>query len=135
VRVFFDTNVLAAAVATRGLCSESLESVVHDHELLTCQQVLVELKRVLSVKLRVPAPIVENFLGLLRIEALVVESRRRPSIPIKDADDIAILACAIDAAADVFVTGDRELLDLRRIGRLPIISPRQLWNRLAGLSA
>ena len=133
MRVFLDTNVLAAAVATRGLCSELLESVMHDHELLTCQQVLVELKRVLSGKLRVPAPVVKNFIGLLKIEARVVESRKKPSISIKDTDDIAILACAIDAAADVFVTGDKELLGLRRIGKLPIVSPRQLWNRLAGL--
>lgn len=133
MRVFLDTNVLAAAVATRGLCSELLESVMHDHELLTCQQVLGELKRVLSGKLRVPAPVVGNFIGLLKIEARVVESRNKPSIPISDTDDIAILACAIDAAADVFVTGDRELLGLGRIGKLPIISPRQLWNQLAGL--
>jgi putative PIN family toxin of toxin-antitoxin system len=133
VRVFLDTNVLAAAVTTRGLCSELLENVMHDHELLTCQQVLVELKRVLSGKLRVPVPVVESFIGLLKIEARVVESRKKPSIPTKDTDDIPILACAIDAAADVFVTGDKELLDLRRIGKLAIVSPRQLWNRLAGL--
>ena len=131
MKVFLDTNVLAAAVATRGLCNELLESVMHDHELVTCQQVLAELKRVLSGKLRVPAPVVENFLALLKSETRIVESQKMPSLPIKDADDIPILACAIDAAVEVFVTGDKELLDLRRIGNLPIISPRDFWNRLA----
>ena len=133
MRVFLDTNVLAAAVATRGLCAELLEIVMHDHELVTCQPVLTELKRVLSQKLRVPAPVVENFLGLLKSGAQVVELREMPSIPIKDADDIPILGCAIDGGVDVFVTGDKELLDLRRVGKLPIISPRQLWNQLAGI--
>lgn len=133
MRVFLDTNVLAAAVATRGLCSELLESVMHDHELLTCQQVLAELKRTLAGKLRLPAPVVEKFLALLKTEARIVESRKKLSISIKDADDISILACAIAADADVFVTGDKELLALRRVGKLPVISPRELWNRLAGL--
>jgi len=33
----------------------------------------------------------------------------------------------------VFVTGDKELLDLRKIEDLAVVSPRELWNRLAGL--
>jgi len=33
----------------------------------------------------------------------------------------------------VFVTGDKELLDLRKIEDLIVVSPRELWNQLAGL--
>ena len=35
---------LASSVATRGLCSELLESVISEHELLTCEPVLRELR-------------------------------------------------------------------------------------------
>ena len=132
MKVFLDTNVLASSIATRGLCSELLESVMHDHELLTCQPALSELERVLADKLRLPDPVVAGFLGLLKAEGRVVESRKSPAIPIKDTDDIPILACAIAGGADVFVTGDKELLGLRRIGNLPIVSPRQLWLQLTG---
>jgi predicted nucleic acid-binding protein len=66
-------------------------------------------------------------------EGTVVESRKNPPSPIKDADDIPILACAIAGKADVFVTGDKELLGLRKIEDLAIVSPRELWNQLAGL--
>jgi putative PIN family toxin of toxin-antitoxin system len=135
VRIFLDTNVLASSIATRGLCSELPESVIHDHELLTCQPVLRELKRVLTEKFRLPGPVVEGFLALLKTEARVVVSQKTPSVPIKDADDIPILACAIAGEAEVFVTGDKELLDLQKIGTLPIASPRQLWLQLAGLEA
>jgi uncharacterized protein len=133
LKVFLDTNVLASGIATRGLCSELLESVIHDHELLTCQLVLRELDRVLTEKLRLPEAVVSGFLALLKAEGTVVESRKNPSIPIKDADDIPILACAIAVKADVFVTGDKELLDLRKIEDVAVVSPRQLWNQLAGL--
>ena len=133
MRIFLDTNVLASGIATRGLCSELLESVIHDHELLTCQPVLQELQRVLADKFRLPGPVIEGFLSLLKTEGRVTASQKTPSIPIKDADDIRILACAIAGEADVFVTGDKELLDLQQVNNLPIVSPRQLWLQLAGL--
>jgi putative PIN family toxin of toxin-antitoxin system len=133
VKVFLDTNVLASSIATRGLCSELLESIIHDHELLTCQPVLSELERVLADKLRLPEPVVAGFLGLLKAEGTVVESRKNPSIPIRDANDVPILACAIAGKADVFVTGDKELLDLRRIEDVPIVTPRELWRQLMGV--
>lgn len=133
MKVFLDTNVLASSIATRGLCSELLESIIHDHELLTCQPVLLELERVLADKLRLPDPVVAGFLGLLKAEGRLVESRNNPAIPIRDADDIPILACAIAGEADVFVTGDKELLDLGRIGKLAIVSPRELWLQLMGV--
>lgn len=133
MKVFLDTNVLASSIATRGLCSELLENVIHDHELLTCQPVLLELERVLAGKFGLPAAVVSGFLALLKAEGALVPLRAGLSIPIKDADDVVILACALAGGADVFVTGDKELLDLKRIERLPIVSPRQLWLRLRGL--
>jgi len=135
VKVFLDTNVLASSIATRGLCSELLESVIHDHELLTCRAVLQELERVLTEKLRLPGPVIAGFLGLLRTEGSVVESTENRSFPIKDADDVPILACAIAGKADVFVTGDKELLDLRKIEDVVVVSPRELWLQLTGLEA
>lgn len=133
MKVFLDTNVLASSIATRGLCSELLESVIHDHELLTCRAVLQELERVLAKKLRLPGPVIAGFLGLLRPESRIVESTESRAFPIKDADDIPILACAIAGKADVFVTGDRELLDLRKVEDVVVVSPRELWLQLAGL--
>lgn len=133
MKVFPDTNVLAAAIATRGLCSELLEIIIHDHELLTCQAVLDELERVLAEKLRLPPPVVAGFLGLVGAEGTTIKPPREiPSIRIQDAGDIPILACAIAGKADVFVTGDKELLDLRKVEGLVVMSPRELWFQLMG---
>ena len=133
MRVFLDTNVLASSIATRGLCAELLESVIHDHEVLTSEDVLRELERVLADKLRLPAAVIAGFLDLIRTEARLVASAPLRRFTIKDATDVPILASAMDGQADVFVTGDKELLDLRNIEGLAVLSPRDLWIRLAGL--
>jgi putative PIN family toxin of toxin-antitoxin system len=135
VRVFPDTNVLVAGLATRGLCCELLEHVLHDHELLICAPVLAELERVLAGKLRLPAPAITGFIALLKSEGHLVEAGEHPAIAIRDAADVRVLACAIHGKADVFVTGDRELLELRQVGILPIVSPRELWLRLMGIAS
>jgi uncharacterized protein len=133
VRIFLDTNVLASSIATRGLCSEVLESVLHDHELLICDPVLTELERVLLTKLRLPKIIAAEFVALLRQEGQLVEAQTPPSVRIKDPDDIPVVACAIAGGADVLVTGDKALLDLQEIDGIRVVSPRELWVRLAGL--
>ena len=132
MRVFLDTNVLVAGLATRGLCCELLEHVIHDHELITCAPVLAELERILAGKLRLPAPAIAGFLALLKSEGLLAAPGEIPAITIKDAADLRILACAISGRADVFVTGDRELIELRHVGAMPISSPRELWLSLMG---
>jgi putative PIN family toxin of toxin-antitoxin system len=132
VKVFLDTNVLASSIATRGLCSELLESILHERELLTSREVLRELERVLDRKLRLPGLLIAGFLEWLDTETRLIEAQAPPSVPIKDAADIPILASAIAGAADVFVTGDRELLALGKVEGVAIVSPRELWLRLAG---
>ena len=54
----------------------------------------------------------------------------RVEIHIKDKADIPIVNAAIAAGIHVFVTGDKELQDLERIGNLKIISPRKFWELL-----
>jgi predicted nucleic acid-binding protein len=62
--------------------------------------------------------------------------RRReepPSLRVHDRDDIPILACAIAARVDCFVTGDKALLQLGEMEGLPLLSPLQPWKNLVGL--
>jgi putative PIN family toxin of toxin-antitoxin system len=134
VRIFLDTNVLASAIATRGLCTELLEGIIINHELLTSKEVLRELQRVLSQKFRLPKPVVQQYLDLLRTEGhVVVAPSSMPRLRIKDLDDVPIIAGAITAKADVFVTGDKELLKLSKVEGMPILSPRELWQKLTGV--
>ena len=43
----------------------------------------------------------------------------------------AIIASALAGQAEVFMTGDKALLELQRLKKMPVMSPRQFWEVLA----
>ena len=49
-----------------------------------------------------------------------------------DPDDDAILACAISGEADMVVSGDSDLLRLEVYAGIPVVTPAQFLERLAG---
>ena len=130
MKVFLDTNVLASAAATRGLCADVLREVFASHELFISDQVLGELRRVLRLKFGVGQDLIDDFIWLLEQDSVPAQPAQLPRIELKDRDDLAIVGAAITAGVEVLVTGDKELLDLSRIGNLEILSPRQFWERL-----
>ncbi len=131
MKVFLDTNVLVSALTTRGLCAELFEVVLQSHELLTSDPVLRELKRILPGRLGQSEEITEGFINLLHTHALLVTTEHPyPSLP--DPDDEPIVASALAGNANIFVTGDKALLELQSVEQLPIVSPRKFWEMLSG---
>jgi uncharacterized protein len=130
MRVLLDTNVIVSAVTTRGLCADVFRAVLAEHELVTCPQVLQEVRRILRMKFGVPEQLIAEYLELIGQEAIVAEAEDLPDLPIQDQDDAAIVAAAISARAQVLVTGDHELQGLQNLGKVRIISPRAFWEEL-----
>jgi len=130
MRVLLDTNVIVSAVATRGLCADVFRTVLAEHELVTCGQVLPEVRPILSMKFGVPEPLIAEYLELIDQEAIVAGFAGLPDLPLQDRDDAGIVAAAISARAEVLVTGDHELQSLKDIGQVRILSPRAFWEEL-----
>lgn len=130
MRVFLDTNVLVSAMTTRGLCWELLNKVVLEQQFLTAQPVMDEFARILATKLKAPPEkIAATATYLLETAELVSgTSATLPESP--DPDDALILACALAGKADLFVTGDKALLEMAAVGNMPVVSPRECWERL-----
>ena len=128
MKVFLDTNVLVSAVATRGLSADVVRLVVAQHDLLTGAVNLAELQRVLRDKLRAPAKTIRELDALLRTHTIIPKPATLLAVAVRDPDDAWVLASAVAAAADVLVTGDRDLLDLGKRAPLPIVDPRGFWE-------
>lgn len=130
MRVFFDTNVLVSAYATRGICADLFRFVLAEHELMTGEVNLEELRRVLGERFRVPVERIDLIERDLRAETIVPRPGQPSSLPIADPDDRWVLASAESGGADLLVTGDHDLLSIADRASLPIVDPRGCWERL-----
>ncbi len=124
MRVVLDTNVLVAAFIARGVCSEVFERVIGDHELILSAHILNEFERVMRDKLGFDSTRVARAVALLRRVGRIVEPEPLSKPICRDQNDDAVLALAFSSAAACLVTGDDDLLVLKAIEGIPIISPR-----------
>jgi uncharacterized protein len=130
LRVFLDTNVLFSAFASRGLCAELFEIVLLDHELITGEAVLDELRRSLRDKMRLPAPRCAEIVQFLREAAAACVQASSPVSAHADREDAVALGEALAGQAQAFVTGDAAVQRARNIGGMKILSPRDFWEEL-----
>lgn len=130
MKIFLDTNVLVSAVATRGLCADVLREVLVSHRFILSCLILDELKAALHQKLQLPDELIDEFIEMIRQDAHVATPGKSPDLGVRDKDDPAILSSALHGNADLFVTGDKELLALKKVGTMEIVSPRMFWERL-----
>jgi putative PIN family toxin of toxin-antitoxin system len=128
VRVFLDTNVIVSALTARGLSADVFRLILTEHELLTGEINLKELRRVLRFRMRVPARAVDEVEELLREHTVVPIPEEPLDIELRDPDDKWVLASAVAGSADVLVTGDKDLLSLSPAAPLPILNPRAFWE-------
>jgi len=111
----FDTNILVSA----GLFSSSrlaalAERVSDEHTLVLSSQIIDELRMVMDMKFPHKKAACEAFLNKLSFEMVLTPRYVDPSIypRIRDKSDYPILASAIIADVDVFITGDKDFLAL-----------------------
>ena len=129
MKVFLDTNVLVSGFGTRGLCADVVREVLAKHELLVAPQVLAELTRTLAEKFGLPAADLEAITGLLS-PLLVADPPAASPVGLRDSTDEPIVAAAAAAGADVFVTGDKDILAAKSLLSFRVADPREFWNLL-----
>ena len=133
MRVFPDTNVLASALGTRGLCADVLRLILGEHELVTGEVVIEELRSVLRRKFRVSADTVNDIESFLRGYHVEPKPRELPNLKLGDHNDLVVVGSALNSKAEILVTGDQEMLELEEKPKaLRILSPRGFWNLAAG---
>ena len=124
MRVVLDTNVIVAALATRGACAELFTRVLAAHEYGVDANLHAEVERVLRVKFRLPEERIRAARDLLASTGIAVESVPLPEPVCRDPDDDRILALALAFEAEVLVTGDDDLLVLHPWSGISILRPR-----------
>lgn len=140
MRVLLDTNILVSYLLTpdqSGSIAAILNALVNgEFTLLLPAGLLEELERVVTRKPHLARRIRPEQLARLHDILLVLGEVIPPieqSIPAvtRDRKDDYLLAYAVVGAADYLVTGDDDLLVLKQVGRLHIVSPPEFAAILA----
>jgi len=129
VRLVLDTNVLLAAALVPGLCRELIQKRTHGHEFICSRALLGEFAEKLQQKFGV---VPESFPLYVAYRARVglIEAPPLPAPVCRDPDDDIVLAVAFAGEVDCIITGDRDLLVLKKYGDIRILSPRQFLELL-----
>lgn len=126
-RVVFDTNILISGYLWRGSARQAIDRVRHgEWTLLVSEETIDELIRVLAydkfgltpIEIQ---PIIEDLIG---ISEIVVVTTIVTAIATDPTDNI-FLALALDGQADMVVSGDHHLLDLKYYREIPIVTIRR----------
>lgn len=123
MRVVFDTNIFISAFMFPGRQAErAIDRIVdgRDH-LLISRPIIDETLTVLARKFRRDAEQLAHDAILLASIGEIIATKRRLQL-LKDDPDNRILECAIAGRAELIVTGDRELLNLREFNGVRVVS-------------
>lgn len=135
MRVFLDSNIWISAFTTRGLCSDLVRLLLRRHgrgtiEVLLGAPVREETFQILVNRLHATENDLAQVRVVMDVPQAVPTSSADPPPGICDADDAPIVACALAARAEFFVTGDKALLGLEAVEGMSFVSARQMYEQL-----
>lgn len=116
MRVLIDTNVLiSAALNANGVPYQAyVKAVTYPNHGLICEQNVDEMKRIFNKKFPNRLAALDRFLSIALLTMELVPIPTDEDIAeqkIRDAKDRPILRAAMEAGADVLLTGDKDFLE------------------------
>jgi len=137
VRLVLDTNTIVSGLLWKGPPHAVLMAARerNDISLYSSPRLLAELANVLARKklstavvasTRSPEVLLQRYLQVARV---VVPAVIAPVIR-TDPDDDHVLACALAAKADLIVSGDSHLLNLKTYQGIPVVNAAEALTRL-----
>lgn len=131
MKIVFDTNVLISGFLTAtGPSHYVLGKALKGHAVILSEYILNELEEKLGKKLKIPPNLVDELISFLRKRAVFLEVPEESTIKFSDKRDIPILNLAQASKAHYFVTGDKRLLELKKLGPTVFLTPRELMEIL-----
>lgn len=137
MKIVLDTNVIVAAYATRGLAYSIFRLCLQKYKLIISSIILKELESNFTKKLSMPPDEASMNLSFLRRTCSIGEITAVDPSRCRDRNDLHILGLAENTKADMIITGDDDLLEIRSYKGISILSPSQFWEmeRKTGSSA
>jgi putative PIN family toxin of toxin-antitoxin system len=129
LRAVLDTNVFISALFGGRPEDVYRAALRGQFILITSPAILTELARTLRDKFSLPESDITAYIRQIARTAKVVRPDTRLAVVADDADN-RVLECAVVGNADVIVSGDRHLLELREYSGIPVVRPMDFLRTL-----
>lgn len=130
MKVVVDTNVWLSALRFGGEVAKVLQIALETNELVVSQFILTETERVLVQKFSVSESQLRSVLSSIRSYSTVETPTGTPPTVCRDPNDNHVLHLCKHVAANVLLTGDKDLLVLKTFEGTRILSPKQFTELL-----
>jgi putative PIN family toxin of toxin-antitoxin system len=139
LRVALDTNIFVSSLLVKeGVPAKVLDAWrERQYALFISPTILSEIRATLDYprirrKYSITDTEIDRLITLLEYDALIVpgDDESVAGSVSEDPSDEAVLACALDARADLIVSGDRHLLEMREYQEIPILTVREFLDKL-----
>ena len=128
MKIVLDTNVILSAFLTEGITHKVFYDCIITHDIYISEFIVNELKSVLHRKFEVKDEDIKEFIYFLESSFhITIPSNELPKI-CRDETDNNILQLAYFVKADVIISGDKDLLTLKKFKGIRIISTRDYFN-------
>lgn len=116
------SHILQAIRNQRLILLSSLQILKEVGEVISRERILARTK--MSVGER------KEFMDMLVERCEITEGKQLLQVVIRDIKDNKFLACGVEAEADYIITGDRDLLVLKKFEGIKIVTPREFLKIL-----
>lgn len=126
MKIVFDTNVLISGfITTTGPSAYVLTKAFKKHDVITSRYILEEFEVKLTQKLKFPKGTVRRAAAYLKKRTSIVTFSPEGKTIFSDTKDMPILHLLEFAKPHFFITGDKRLLTMKRLGPTAFLSPRE----------
>lgn len=138
LKVVLDTNIFVSSLLSKTGAPAQVLNAWRDRQYVLCisPAIITEIHHTLAYprireKYRLTDADIEDLLTLLHHDAVLVPGVANvPGTIPNHPDDEKFLACAIDAGADLIVSGDKHLLALGTYRNIPIVTARDFLQQV-----
>lgn len=129
--VVFDSGVWISGFEFGGTPLAAVRLAYKEHQIALCDGILDEIYAALVRKFRWSEDRLKDSLSDYLDNVSQAEVRGELHGVCRDPNDDMVIECAINAGADVIVTGDKDLLAVRSYEGIRIITPREFLSEFA----
>lgn len=128
--VVLDTNVFISALIHPGTARAFLfRLIAHSHTIALSDFIKDEVETVLARAKFKNRTVFQHLWALVAQNAVVVTATGRSlGVPLRDPKDHPIIITALRARASIIVTGDDDLLSLKRVKHIQIVTIREFLH-------